>query len=167
MLVGQTTTRSPTTTAGRTTGLNPYLAVLVLVFGLGALTPATWTSPPILRAIATDGTYVYLGLLGSSQIERVTISSGAKSFYSTQIPPTSVFSAYGKIFAVGNNGFQVFDSSMNSLKVSSLGRTPSSTPTVIRSPSNSGSISHLCSCSIPRPMQPCCGTLSPVWAHCR
>ena len=52
--------------------------------------------PAYSSTMATDGTYVYLGVLGSSQIERVTISSGAKSFYATQVPPTSVFSAYGK-----------------------------------------------------------------------
>ena len=116
MLVGQTYYSQPNYYGGPYPGLNPYLAVLSSSSG-SVLFSGYLDKPAYSSTIATDGTYVYLGLPGSSQIERVTISSGAKSFYSTQIPPTSVFSAYGKTFAVGNNGFQVFDSSMSSLKV--------------------------------------------------
>jgi len=117
LLFGQTYYSQPNYFGGPYTGLNPYL--VVLSSSSGSVLFSNYMDQPAYSAssMATDGTYVYLGMLGSNQIERVTISSGAKAFYATQVPPTSVLSAYGKVFAVGNNGFQAFDSSMNSLKV--------------------------------------------------
>ena len=120
MLVGQSYYSQPNYFGGPYQGLNPYLVVLSAASG-SVLFSNYMDQPGYSSGMATDGTYVYLGLLGSNQIERVTISSGAKSFYSTQVPPTSVFSAYGRVFAVGSNGFQAFDSNMNSLKVVQFG----------------------------------------------
>ena len=120
MLVGQSYYSQPNYFGGPYQGLNPYLVVLSSASG-SVLFSNYMDQPGYSSSIATDGTYVYLGLLGSNQIERVTISSGVKSFYTTQVPPVSVFTSYGRIFAVGNNGFQAFDSSMNSLKVIQFG----------------------------------------------
>ena len=110
----------PTYYGGPYQGANPYLAVLSSSSG-AVLYSNYMDQPAYSSSLVTDGTYVYLGVLGSNQIERVTISTGAKSFYATQVPPSYLFYSYGDIFAVGNDGFQVFNSNMNSLKVIQFG----------------------------------------------
>ena len=87
-LFSQTYWTQPTYYGGPYPGANPYLAVLSSSSG-AVLYSNYMDQPAYSSSLVTDGTYVYLGVLGSNQIERVTISSGAKSFYATQVPPAS------------------------------------------------------------------------------
>ncbi len=128
-LFSETYWSQPNYLGGPYQGSNPLLAVLSSSTGAvlrsGNLDANGYTS------VATDGARVYLAIPSLAEVEVVSASGGAGTFYKIGIPASKLAWSGGSLFAISADQVKVYDSSMN------LKKSIDFSPLSLYSPSNS------------------------------